>query len=166
MNKPMRKLTLLPLAALLAALIASAPAARAQSASFIVSQHGKPVGTASFTFTATPHGYASTSLVSVKMQGLNYSLSKTERLSAANSLRHVQLSAIVNGSAVNVTADPGPKSEPPQTFLTISANGRVSTCPTSIPAPMKPFSPSASPATAATCGPSSPRRPALSPPSS
>jgi hypothetical protein len=126
MNKPMRKLNLLSLAALLAALIAPAPAVRAQSASFIVSQHGKPVGTASFTFTATTHGYASTSLVSVKMQGLNYSLSKTERLSAANSLRHVQLSAIVNGSAVNVTADPGPKSEPPQTFLTISANGRLS----------------------------------------
>ena len=74
----MRKLTLLSLAALLALI----PAARAQSASFIVSQHGKPVGTASFTFTATPHGYASTSLVSVKMQGLNYSLSKTERLSS------------------------------------------------------------------------------------
>jgi hypothetical protein len=125
MNKPMRKLTLLPLAALLTTLIA--PAARAQSASFIISQHGKPVGTASFTFTATPHGYASTSLVSVKMQGLNYSLSKTERLSAANRLRHVQLSAIVNGSAVNITADPDPKSEPAQTLLTTSANGRVST---------------------------------------
>jgi hypothetical protein len=115
MNKTMRKLTLLPLAALFAALIALAPAARAQSASFIVSQHGKPVGTASFTFTATPHGYASTSLVSVKMQGLDYSLSKTERLSAANHLRHV------------VTAEPDPNSEPAQTLLTTSANGRVST---------------------------------------
>ncbi len=123
----MRKLTLLPLAALFAALIASAPAARAQSASFIVSQHGKPVGTASFRFTATLHGYASTSLVSVKMQGLNYSLSKTEHLSAANRLRHVQLSAIVNGSAANVTADPDPKSQPAQTLLTTSANGRITT---------------------------------------
>jgi hypothetical protein len=119
----MRKLTLLPLAALIAVLVAAAPAARAQSASFIVSQHGKPVGTASFRFTAIPHGYASTSLVSIKMQGLNYSLSKTERLSAANHLHHVQLSAIVNGSVVYVTADP----EAAQTLLTISANGRVST---------------------------------------
>jgi len=129
----MRKLTFLPLTALLAALIFVAPAARAQSASFIVSQHGKPVGTASFTFTVTPHGYASTSLVSVKMQGLNYSLSKTERLSAANHLRHVQLSAIVNGSAVTVTAAPAPKSDAaPTLLLNISANGRAST--TTLPA--------------------------------
>ena len=107
----------------IAALIALAPTAFAQSASFIVSQHGKPVGTASFSFTATPDGYDSTALVRVKMQGLNYALSKTESLSPANQLRHVQLSAVVNGAAVNVTADP----EAAQIPLVISANGRTTT---------------------------------------
>jgi hypothetical protein len=57
------------------------------------------------------------------MQGLNYSLSKTERLSPSNHLRHVQLSAIVNGSAVTVTAAP----DAAQFLLNISANGRAST---------------------------------------
>ncbi|MGD0548560.1 MAG: hypothetical protein ABR991_12125 [Terracidiphilus sp.] len=104
-----------------AALLALAPAASAQSARFIVSQHGKPVGTASFAFTATPQGYNSTSIVRVQMPGLLYSISKTESLSAASHLRHVQLSAIVNSSAVNVTAVP----ESAQTLLTIAANGRT-----------------------------------------
>ncbi len=125
----MRKFVLLPLAALLAL----APAAFAQSGSFILSQHGKSVGTASFNFIAAPSGYDSTTLVRVNMQGLDYAISKTERLSQANHLRHVQLSATVNGSAVNVTAAPGPKSDAAQTLLlNISANGRAST--TTLPA--------------------------------
>ena len=45
-------------------------------------------------------GYESTSLVRVEMQGLNYALSKTEELSSANELKHVQLSATVNDQAV------------------------------------------------------------------
>ena len=57
------------------------------------------------------------------MQGLNYALSKTERLSAANRLIHVQLSATVNNSAVTVTAAP----DTAQILLNISANGRSST---------------------------------------
>jgi hypothetical protein len=105
----------------LTAFLAVAPAAYAQSGSFIVSQNGKPVGTASFNFSATPSGCSSTALVRVAMQGLNYALSKTERLSSANRLRHVQLSAIVNGSAINVTAAP----DSAQIQLNISANGRA-----------------------------------------
>jgi hypothetical protein len=124
----MRNFALLPLAALLAAQIASVPAARAQSASFVVSQHGKAVGTASFNFTADASGYDSTALVIINMKGLDYSLSKTERLSPANHLRHVQLSAAVNGSAVNITAAPEAKSDqPPALLLDISANGSAST---------------------------------------
>jgi hypothetical protein len=123
MVKPVRKFSLLPLAALFAALIASSPAARAQSGDFIVAQHGNPVGTASFNFAATPNGYDSTALVRIAMQGLDYALSKTERLSLANHLRHVQLSAIVNGSVVNVTAAP----DSAQILLNISANGRATT---------------------------------------
>jgi hypothetical protein len=97
--------------------------ASAQSGSFVISQHGHPVGTAADTFTATAQGYDSTSIVRVAMQGLDYSLSKTERLSSSNQLRHVQLSATVNGSAVNVTAAP----DSSQILLNISASGRSAT---------------------------------------
>jgi hypothetical protein len=93
--------------------------ARAQAANFIVSQNGQQVGTASFTFTARAGGYDSTSLVRVHMQGLDYALSKTERLSAANHLRHVQLSGTVNGAAVTVTGS----RDAAQFLLNISANG-------------------------------------------
>ena len=124
----MRKLILLPLAALFATLIASAPAAPAQSASFIVSQHGKSVGKASFRFTAdASSGFDSFSLVIINMPHLDYSLSKTESLSPANHLRHVQLSAAVNGSAVNVTAAPEPVSGQSPILLGISANGHTTT---------------------------------------
>ena len=120
----MRKFAFLPLAAFLAIV----PAASAQSASFIVSQHGIAVGKASFSFTASPSGYDSTALVIINMKGLDYSLSKTERLSPANHLRHVQLSAAVNGSAVNVTTAPEPKSDqPPVLLMDISANGHTNT---------------------------------------
>jgi hypothetical protein len=115
----MRNLAFLSLAA---ALFLTSSAC-AQSASFVVSQHGKPVGTASFNFTAATGGYDSTALVRVSMQGLNYALSKTERLTSSRSLRHVQLSATVNGSAVNVAAKP----DAAQILLNISANGRAST---------------------------------------
>jgi hypothetical protein len=109
-----------------AALLALVPTAPAQSGSFIVSQHGKPVGTASFRFTAGSGGYDSTALVHVHMTGLDYALSKSERLSATRQLRRVQLSATVNGSAVTVTATPEPKTAPAQLLVNIAANGRSS----------------------------------------
>jgi len=125
----MRNFVLIPLAAFLAL----APAVSAQSGSFIISQHGKSVGTASFNVISRSTGYDSTALVRISMQGLDYAISKTERLSPANHLRHVQLSAIVNGSAVTVTAEPAPKSDAaPTLLLNISANGRAST--TTLPA--------------------------------
>jgi hypothetical protein len=102
--------------------LAALPAV-AQSASFIVSQHGQPVGTASFRFTAVAGGYDSTSLVKVALQGLDYSLSKTELLSSANQLRHVLVSGIVNGSAVTVNGS----RDSAQYLLNISANGRATT---------------------------------------
>ncbi len=100
-----------------------AASASAQAGSFQVSQLGHPVGTASFNFAATDGGFNSTSLVKVSMKGLEYSLSKTEELSADNELKHVQLSALVNGSAVNVVAAP----DAAQLLLNVSANGRSST---------------------------------------
>jgi len=114
-----RRFIYLPLAALFTLI----PAAAAQSGSFEVAQHGHAVGTASFNFISTESGYASTSLVRVSMKGLDYALSKTERLTAANELKHVQLSATVNGTAVNVTAAP----DSAQFLLNISANGRSTT---------------------------------------
>jgi hypothetical protein len=105
------------------ALVGASSAASAQEASFTVSQHGKPVGTASFHFAATADGYDSSSVVRVAMQGLAYALSKNEELSSANELKHVQLSATVNDQAVNVTAAP----DSAQLLINISANGRSST---------------------------------------
>jgi hypothetical protein len=104
-------------------LFSALSAASAQEASFTVSQHGKPVGTASFHFAATADGYDSSSVVRVAMQGLDYALSKNEELSSANELKHVQLSATVNDQAVNVTAAP----DSAQLLVNISANGRSST---------------------------------------
>ncbi|MGD0295138.1 MAG: hypothetical protein ABSB30_14925 [Terracidiphilus sp.] len=124
----MRNFALLPLAVLLAVLIASTPAAPAQSANFTVSQHGKSVGKANFNFAASPSGYDSSALVIINMKGLDYSLSKTESLYQDNNLRQVQLSAAVNGSAVNVTAAPQPAPGQAKIFLlNISANGNTTT---------------------------------------
>jgi len=104
-------------------LLGSSLAAMAQSATFAVSQNGKPVGTASYTFAPNSGGFDSTSMVRVNMQGLSYQLSKNEELSPNNALKHVQLSAIVNNSAVSVVAKP----DAAQFLLNISANGRSST---------------------------------------
>jgi hypothetical protein len=107
-----------------AALIAvGSVAATAQSASFTVSENGQPVGTASYNFRSTPAGYSSEALVRISMQGLNYALSKTERLDKANRLVYVLASGTVNGTAVNVVAKP----DAAQVLLNISANGRAST---------------------------------------
>ncbi|MGB9407651.1 MAG: hypothetical protein WCA89_08945 [Terracidiphilus sp.] len=122
----MRNFILLPLATLLAL----TSVACGQSGNFTVAQHGKPVGTASFNVTALPTGYDSTTQVNIKMDGLDYTLSKTERLSLANHLRHAQLNASVNSSAVTVTAAPGPKTDAiPSLVLNISANGNATTTP-------------------------------------
>jgi hypothetical protein len=120
MKRLARNFAVLPLAGLLALI---PPCALAQTGSFVISQHGHAVGTANFNFTASPHGYDSTSVVRIAMQGLDYALSKTEQLTAANHLRHVQLSATVNNSAVTVTGAP----DTAQILLNISANGRSST---------------------------------------
>jgi hypothetical protein len=104
-------------------LLVALTGAWAQSGDFIVSQNGQPAGTASFNFASIPEGYNSTSIVRVSMQGLEYQLSKTERLSPANQLQHVQLSAIINSSAVHVIAAP----DSAQFLINISANGRSNT---------------------------------------
>jgi hypothetical protein len=118
------RLMIFPLAGIFAMVPAIAPVyAAAQSGEFEVAQNGHTVGTANFQFTATKDGYDSTSLVKVKMEGLDYSLSKDEQLSAANQLQHAIVSATVNGEAVNVVAAP----DAAQLLLNISAGGKSST---------------------------------------
>ncbi|MGO9338341.1 MAG: hypothetical protein ACLPY1_12620 [Terracidiphilus sp.] len=111
------------LIAVSALLSITSPHAMAQSGNFIVAQHGKPVGTATATFTANASGYDTTTVVKVAMPGLNYNLSKTEKLTSTNKIRQVQLSATVNNSAVNLTAAP----DAGQILLSVSANGRSTT---------------------------------------
>jgi hypothetical protein len=116
----LRKLVFFPLAWILALMPA---AGLAQSASFEITQNRTVVGSASFDVKATSSGFDSTSLVHVAMQGLNYSLSKTETLSPHSHLIHVLLSGTVNGSAVNIIGRP----QAGQILLNISANGRSTT---------------------------------------
>jgi hypothetical protein len=111
------KFAFIPLFALL---IPVALRAAGQSGSFIISQHGHSVGSATVTFAATPGGFDTTSFVNVSMQGLNYKLSKTEQLNTANQLKHAELSATVNDSPVNVTAG----ADAAQFLLNTSANGQ------------------------------------------
>jgi hypothetical protein len=109
----------------LAMLIPAVAPAFGQSASFIISQHGHSVGTATVSFSATPAGYDTTTVIKVSMQGLNYNLSKTQQLTSADRLKHAQLNATVNGSAVNVTVAPNAA----QFLVNTSANGRSTTTP-------------------------------------
>lgn len=127
MKTLVRTLLLIPSTGIVALILfAASPMVLAQSASFTVSQNGKQVGTASFTFASEAGGVSSASLVRVEMQGLNYAFSKTEKLSPANALLHVQLSAVINNSAVNVIAKPDAAQ---LLLLNISANGHSSTTP-------------------------------------
>jgi hypothetical protein len=91
-----------------------------ESGSFEIAEHGHAVGTASFQFTKSANGYDSSSLVKVAMEGLDYALSKDEELSAANELDHAQVSATVNGEAVNVVVKP----DAAQLEMNISALGK------------------------------------------
>jgi hypothetical protein len=104
-------------------LVIGAGEAHAQSGSFTVSQNGHQVGTASFQITPGTSGYDSTATVKVSMQGLEYSLSKTEQQDTNHHLQHVVLSGIVNNSVVNVIARP----DASNLLVNISANGRSST---------------------------------------
>jgi len=104
-------------------LVLGVETASGQSGSFVVSQNGHAVGTASFQIAAREGGFESTSAVKVSMQGLEYSLSKTEEQDSSHHVQHVVLSGLVNGSVVNVIGKP----DAANFLLNISANGRAST---------------------------------------
>ena len=116
--KPVSNHVFIPLALVFA--LGISPAAPAESGEFQIAQHGHTVGTASFNLTSDADGHLSTSIVRVSIEGLDYSLSKTESLTSADQLRHSLLSAVVNQSAVNVVVAP----DASQLLVKISANGR------------------------------------------
>jgi hypothetical protein len=106
--------------------------ALAQSSNFTLAQRGHSVGTASFQSPHATGGRLFTSRVQISMQGLNYALSNSEELFPSSHLRHAQISATVNGSAVNLTvvnlaAVNLNASGSAQYLLNISANGRATT---------------------------------------
>lgn len=119
-QKPVRTFGVFLSAILVALLLPQALSG--QSGTYQVSQLGHNVGTASYRFVSAANGIESSSMVRVSVKGLEYAFSKTEQLTAANELLQVQLSATVNGSAVNVTGAP----QGGQFVLNISANGRAS----------------------------------------
>jgi hypothetical protein len=104
-------------------LVLGVPGLWAQAREFVVSQNGHAVGAASFQMVAREGGFESTSAVKVSMQGLEYSLSKTEEQDASHRVQHVVLSGLVNGSVVNVIGKP----DGTNFLLNTSANGRSST---------------------------------------
>ena len=106
-------------------LFTAVASAQTQNGDFIVAQHGSTVGSAKYKISPSSNGYDSTSVVRVSMQDLNYTLSKTEQLTKGNHLSQVQLSASVNGTAVNITGAP----DAAQFLLNISSNGKSSTTP-------------------------------------
>lgn len=99
------------------------PMAGAQSASFVVSQHGQKVGTVSYRQVESAAGVASNSLIKVHMEGLDYDLSKSEELTAGHHLRHAEINAAVNGSAVNMGVDV----DSTGVVLKMAANGHLTT---------------------------------------
>ena len=124
MKRPVTISLLLPLVGLLACgPDTTSIAEAAQSGTFAVTQRSLNVGTANYQFTRTRDGYNSSSLVKVSMKGLDYALSKTEQLTSAEQLQHVQISATVNNQAVTVTAAP----DSAQMLLNMSADGKSTT---------------------------------------
>jgi hypothetical protein len=122
MEKAVRHLVFRVLAGFLAlGFLVVAPMTSAQAGgAFEILLKGKRVGTASCEFTARAQGYNSASIVSVSMPGLDYALSKTEKLSSSDQLERVLLSGVVNREAVSIIAAPDSN----QIVLQISANGR------------------------------------------
>lgn len=117
------RLRVLSLASLLALVSLAAPALFAQSGTFDVALQGKSVGSASFRITPEEGAFRSITTVRVSTKGIEYALSKTEQLSSTRAFRNADLSAVVNGQAVHLTAVP----QDGQLALTIAANGRTTT---------------------------------------
>jgi hypothetical protein len=110
-------------AAVLAVAVAGTVSASAQS--FVISQNGKSVGTASLSLKASGSGFDATSGAKIDMPGLNYKFSQNESLDAGYHLAKVQLSGSVNGTSATVNTVP----QGQQYLMKINANGNVTNTP-------------------------------------
>jgi hypothetical protein len=108
-----------------AAALAGLIAAEADAQSFILSQNGKSVGTASLSLKAGAGGYDSTSGAKIDMPGLKYSFSENASLDGGYRLSKVQLNGSVNGTSATVNA--GRQGQ--QFVMTINASGKVTNTP-------------------------------------
>jgi len=96
-------------------------AAHLEAQSFIISQNGKPVGTASLSFQRAGQGFDATSGTKIDMPGLKYSFNENAMLDPGYHLTQVKLSGTVNGSAASVNTQPSGQ----QFLMKINANGQV-----------------------------------------
>ena len=106
-----------------AAALAGLLAAGANAQSFILSQNGKSVGTASLSVKQAGSGFASASGAKIDMPGLEYSFSENAKLDAGYRLSTVQLTGSVNGT--NVTVDASPAGQQ----FAMRINGKPTTAP-------------------------------------
>jgi hypothetical protein len=106
-----------------AAVLAGLMAASANAQSFILSQNGKSVGTASLAVKQSGGGYASTSGAKIDMPGLKYSFTENATLDNGYRLTNVQLNGSVNGTTATVSAAPAG-----QQFV-MKINGKPTTAP-------------------------------------
>ncbi len=89
-----------------AAALAGILAAEANAQSFILSQNGKSVGTASLSVKQVGGGFDSTSGAKIDMPGLKYSFTEDAKLDGSYRLSNAQLNGSVNGTNATVTAAP------------------------------------------------------------
>ena len=87
-------------------ILAGLIAAQGHAQSFVLSQNGKSVGTASLSLKAVAGGFDSTSGAKVDMPGLKYSFSENAALDLGYHLKTVKLDGSVNGTAATVNAQP------------------------------------------------------------
>jgi hypothetical protein len=100
-------------------------AAELHSQTFVLSQNGKSVGTASLSLKQGAGGFSSTSGAKIDMPGLKYNFSANETLDSGYHLSNVQLNGSVNGTAATVNTVP----QGQQFLMKINANGNVTATP-------------------------------------
>jgi hypothetical protein len=106
-----------------AAALAGLLAAGANAQSFILSQNGKSVGTASLSLKQGAGGFDSSSGAKIDMPGLKYSFTEDAKLDGSYRLTTAQLTGSVNGTNVTVSA-----SQAGQQFA-MKINGKATTAP-------------------------------------
>lgn len=109
------RLRVLAMAGLMAGL-----AGVASAQTFLISQNGKAVGSATMTWTRSGPEYGISSTASINMTGLNLSFSETGNLGAHLNLNTMQLNGQVNGTPVTV----GTQRTNQQFLMKIFANGQ------------------------------------------